>query len=102
MGAQGVKNQRNHRGVSSGKKPLLKEEQILKLKKSLESRPSEGGIWTGQKVARRLKTETGIEKIGNQRGWDYLKKSRYSCQNPIPKHRNRNPLAQEKFIQNLP
>lgn len=102
-GEEGVKNQRNkERQPIGGKKALLKEEQVLKLKKALESRPSDGGIWTGPKVARWIEKETGVEKVWNQRGWDYLKKSRYSCQSPRPKHRKGNPVEQEEFIQNLP
>ena len=70
-GEEGVKNQRNkERQQIGGKKALLKEEQILKLKKALESRPSDGGIWTGPKVARWIEKETGVEKVWNQRGWD--------------------------------
>lgn len=38
----------------------------------------------------------------NQRGWDYLKKSRYSCQKPSPKHKKGDPVEQEKLKQNLP
>ena len=38
----------------------------------------------------------------NQRGWDYLKKSRYSCQKPRAKHKKGDPVEQEKFQQNLP
>ena len=38
----------------------------------------------------------------NQRGWDYLKKSRYSCQKPRLKHKKGDPVEQEKFKENLP
>ena len=41
---------------------------------AIELKPSDGGIWTGVKVARWIEQETGIEKVWNQRGWDYLKK----------------------------
>jgi len=77
-----------------GKEPWLKEEQFQKFKEELKERPADGGIWTGPKVARCIEKETGREKVGNQRGWDYLKKSRYSCQKPRPKHKNGDPVEQ--------
>ncbi|NCS26814.1 MAG: winged helix-turn-helix domain-containing protein, partial [Microcystis aeruginosa BS13-02] len=73
-----------------------------KLKEELKERPADGGIWTGPKVARWIEKETGREKVWNQRGWDYLKKSRYSCQKPRAKHKKGDPVEQEKFKQNLP
>lgn len=104
LGAKALKNghkkQRKKRG---GRKPLLNQQQIEKLKQELESSPSpEDGIWTGPKVARWLEKETGREKIGNQRGWDYLKKCRYSWQSPRPEHRKGDKLEQEIFKANLP
>lgn len=63
---------------TGGKVALLSLEQLEKLTQALELKPSDGGIWTGVKVARWIEKETGIEKVWNQRGWDYLKKSRYS------------------------
>ena len=65
-------------------------------------RPADGGIWTGTKVARWIEKENGVEKVWNQRGWDYLKKLKYSCQRPRPKHRKGNPLEQAEFIRTLP
>ncbi len=73
LGSEGVKNCRKkpkqHR---AGRKALLTEAQLSKLPEKLESNPSDGGIWTGQKVARWIEQETGREKVWNQRGWDYL------------------------------
>jgi molybdenum-dependent DNA-binding transcriptional regulator ModE len=103
LGEKGVTNFKNkQRKQSGGKKPLLSIEQLEKLEKELESRPSDGGIWTGTKVARWIEKETRITKVWNQRGWDYLKKFRYSCQSPRPRHKKGNKLEQEQFIQNLP
>ncbi len=103
LGEQGVKNLKAiGRQQTRGKKPLLTLENIEKLQKELESRPSDGGIWTGPKVARWIEKETGVEKVWNQRGWDYLKKFRYSWQSPRPKHQKGNKLEQEEFIKSLP
>ena len=57
-----------------GKAALLSEEQLQKLAQAWESKPSDGGIWTGVKVARWIEKETGQIGIWNQREWDYLKK----------------------------
>lgn len=102
-GEQGVKNfKRIAKQRLRGKKPLLGTAEIEKLKTELKSRPSDGGIWTGPKVARWIERETGIEKVWNQRGWDYLKKCRYSWQSPRPKHRKGASQEQEQFIAHLP
>ncbi len=45
---------------------------------------------------------TEIEKVWNQRGWDYLKKSKYSWHKPRPKHKKGDLIAQENFPKNLP
>ncbi len=103
LGEKGVKNLKNkQRKQAGGKKPLLTEEQVQKLSKELESRPSDGGIWTGVKVARWIEKETGRKKVWNQRGWDYLKKFKYSWQSPRPSHKKGDKLEQEIFKANLP
>lgn len=104
LGAKALKNgHKNPKKRSRGKKPLLTKKQIEKLKQELESLPSpEDGIWTGPKVARWIEKETGREKVWNQRGWDYLKKCRYSWQSPRPSHKKGDKLEQEIFKANLP
>lgn len=103
LGKEGVKNQKNkHRQQSGGKKALLTPEQLQKLSQELELRPPDDGIWTGTKVARWIEKETGIKKVWNQRGWDYLKKLSYSWQSPRPQHRKGDKLEQEIFKANLP
>ncbi|PPT07078.1 Mobile element protein [Geitlerinema sp. FC II] len=73
-----------------------------KLKEALKGKPSDGGQWTGPKVARWIEKETGREKVWNQRGWDYLKKCDYSWQRPRPKHKKGNKEEQEQFNKDLP
>lgn len=85
-----------------GKASLLSDQQFQKLTQALDSRPSDGGIWTGVKVARWIEKETGKRKVWNQRGWDYLKKSRYSWQRPRRRHSKGDLQAQNLFKQNLP
>ncbi len=103
LGEKGVKNLKNkQRKQAGGKKPLLTEEQVQKLSQQLESRPSDGGIWTGVKVARWIEKETGRKKVWNQRGWDYLKKFNHEWQSPRPSHKKGDKLEQEIFKANLP
>ena len=88
LGVEGVKNRRKETQTPlTGKTPLLSEQQLSKLVTALRSRPEDGGISTGPKVARWLEKEIARKKVGNQRGWDYLKKCKYSWQKPRPKHR---------------
>ena len=46
--------------------------------------------------------QSGVAKVWNQRGWDYLKKLNYSWQSPRAKHHKADKLAQVAFKQNLP
>lgn len=103
LGAEGVKNPKNkRRKQSGGRKSLLTKKQFEKLKQELESQSDDGGVWTGTKVARWIEKETGREKVGNQRGWDQLKKLRYSWQTPRPEPGKGDKLEQEIFKANFP
>jgi transposase len=102
-GEKGVKNLRkNQRKSEGGRRKLLNNLQLEKLASDLESPPPDEGIWTGPKVARWIEKETSLEKVWNQRGWDYLKKQKYSWQSPRPKHKKGDELAQKEFKTNLP
>lgn len=103
-------NEQGREGISNGLKQkrgarsdaLLSPEQQEKLKVALEEPPEDGGQWSGPKVARWIEKETGREKVWNQRGWDYLKKLRYSWQRPRPHHAKADAEAQEVFKETLP
>jgi transposase len=102
-GEAGIINQKNQTSNHPrGKKRLLNSQQIEKLKQQIEQTPPDGGIWTGTKVARWIEKETGRKKVWNQRGWDYLKKCRYSWQSPRQAHKKADLLEQEIFKANLP
>jgi transposase len=103
FGIAGVKNQKNKTSNHlRGKKRLLSTQQLQKLRKQIEQKSPDGGIWTGTKVARWIEQETGKEKVWNQRGWDYLKKCNYSWQSPRPENKKGDKLEQEIFKANLP
>ena len=102
-GEAGVKAKpRPREKYAGGKKALPSDKQLEKLAQAIESKPSDGGIWTGVKVARWIEQETGIEKVWNQRGWDDQKKCNYSWQRPRPSHRKADKTEQTEFKRNLP
>ena len=79
---------------------LLNSEQLQELRSSLKQQPEDKGIWTGPKVADWIAKRTGREKVWPQRGWDYLRKCRYSAQRPRPRHAKAEPEAQQEFKKN--
>lgn len=100
---EGVKNlKKKSQQHPRGKEPLLNKKQFQELTEQLKKRPPDGGVWTGPKVARWIENITGVEKVWNQRGWDYLKKLNYSWQKPRPKHKKGDLIEQENFKTNLP
>ena len=50
--------------------------------------------------ARWIEQETRRKKVWPQRGWDYLKRLRYSPQRPLPKHYKRDKNEHEAFKKN--
>lgn len=110
--AQEIVKRYNHEGeksVANGQKKgkerpsnaLLDKNQLGELKETLKTPPEDGGLWSGPKVARWIERKTGRKKVWNQRGWDYLKKCRYSQQMPRRKHRKGDPIKQAVFKYNL-
>lgn len=100
-GEEAIKNKPRVRKKKSGK-ALLNEEQLSELRESLKHPPVDQGIWTGPKVAHWLAEKIGREKVWPQRGWDYLKKFRYSLKVPRPRHQKGNKEQQEEFKRQLP
>ena len=99
LGAAGITN-----GYKKGKNrpshALLNSQQLEKLRNSLKDAPPDKGLWTGRKVAQWIASEIGREKVWPQRGWDYLKKCRYSLQRPRPRHKKGDLVEQEEFKKN--
>jgi transposase len=75
----------DRRRGNAGARPLLGAEDEAALRAALAAPPSDGGPWTGPKVAAWMATRLGRE-VWPQRGWDYLKKLGYSAQRPRPRH----------------
>lgn len=99
LGEVAIANRRRQRTVPPSH-ALLNSEQLQELRSSLKQQPEDKGIWTGPKVADWIAKKTGREKVWPQRGWDYLKKCRYSAQRPRPRHAKADPEAQQEFKKN--
>jgi transposase len=83
--ADGPKGLGDRRHANAGAKPLLGAEDEAALRAALAGPPSDGGLWTGPKVAAWMAIRLG-RKVWPQRGWDYLRKLGYSAQVPRPRH----------------
>lgn len=77
QGAQSLAKRRRQTGKKAPN-ALLNEEQLAQLKQALRCAPADGGLWSGPKVARWIAQTTGKPSVHAQRGWDYLKRCRFS------------------------
>src|SRR5687768_14286038 len=75
-GASGLGDQRAR---NTGARPLLSQEDEAALRDALVEPPTDGGLWSGPKVAAWMARRLG-RKVWPQRGWDYLKKLEHSLQ----------------------
>lgn len=77
LGEEGVKNRQNkQRKQSGGKKPLLTEKQLQKLSQELDSRPADGGIWTGTLISSLDRERNRSQKSLESKGVGLSKKVR--------------------------
>ncbi len=74
--------------------PFIKKDNLLICDRSTDRRHGQ------KKVADWIAKKTGREKVWPQRGWDYLRKCRYSPQRPRPRHVKGDPIAQQEFKKN--
>jgi winged helix-turn-helix protein/Homeodomain-like domain-containing protein len=59
---------------------------LAALSERLREPPEDGGQWTGPKVARWMAARLGLATVHAQRGWEALKRLRWSIQAPRPRH----------------
>lgn len=95
-GADALRNRRKDPRPQQSRS-LLTPTQLSDLERQLQSPPEDGGVWSGPKVAQVMAEMTGVSKVWPQRGWDYLKRLKYSLQSPRPRHRKGDPEAQTAF-----
>src|SRR5215203_5210229 len=65
---------------------VLRPELLARLPERLATPPSDGGLWTGPKVAAWMAGERGRAAVLPQRGWEALKAINWSVQKPRPRH----------------
>jgi transposase len=76
---------RRHGNPGAKERALLDEEGQAQLRQALlEGSPPGGGMWSGAKVARWIAQRNGLEKVHDQRGFEYLRKVGHSPQVPRP------------------
>ncbi|MGH3145860.1 MAG: helix-turn-helix domain-containing protein [Rubrobacter sp.] len=82
-GVEGL-GDRRHANPGARERALLDEEGQAELREALLGPPPGGGMWSGPKVARWIAQRNALEKVHVQRGFEYLRKIRYSPQVPRP------------------
>src|SRR5215203_1112628 len=78
---------RPHSNPGAKEGALLDEDGEAELLEALQGAPPAsvgGGSWSGPKVARWIAHRNGLEKVHAQRGFEYLRRARYSPQVPRP------------------
>lgn len=88
---------RRHSNPGAKERALLDEAAEEELLEALQGPPPGGGMWSGPKVARWIAQRNGLEKVHVQRGFEYLKKIRYSPQLPRPENASADASEQEAF-----
>jgi transposase len=96
---RGVKGlgDRRHQNLGAKERALLDEAGEAELLKALTEPPPGGGMWSGPKVARWIAQRNGLEEVHVQRGFEYLRKVRYSPQVPRPQNASAHASEQEAF-----
>ena len=89
----GDQRRRNGRAAS-----VLTAAVLAALAERLRAPPDDGGRWTGPKVALWMARHLGVERVHPQRGWEALKRVRWSIQTPRPRHpRSATPEQRAEF-----
>lgn len=86
----------DRRRAAPGQPPLVSPAIREELRERLATPPPDGGLWTSPKVAVWLTERVG-RPISPQRAWETLQKIGWSLQQPRPRARAADPLAQDAF-----
>lgn len=95
-GVEGL-GDRRHSNPGAKERALLDEAGEAELVEALQGPPPGGGMWSGPKVARWIADRNALEKVHVQRGFEYLRKLRYSPQLPRPQNASSDSSEQEAF-----
>jgi transposase len=93
-GGPGALGDRRH--ANPGAAPLLSAEQQEELRTALAGPAPDGGLWTCRKVAAWIAARVG-RPVGEQRGWEYLRRLGMTLQRPRPRETRADPDAREAF-----
>jgi transposase len=100
QGPSALGDRRRH---NRGGKALLSDEDLDALRVRLQRPPDDGGLWTGPKVAIWMAARLGLAHVHAPRGWEVLKKLRWSVQVPRPKNpKAATPEEEEAFKKSSP
>lgn len=89
---------RRHHNPGATDRALLDEDLQGELAQALRLSPPDGGMWNSRKVGEWIEQKTGKALTSKkQRGWEYLKKLRYSPKVPRPHHASADKSEQEAF-----
>lgn len=94
--ADGPAGVRDRRATNPGLPPLLSAEDRIALQEALASPPTDGGLWTGPRVAVWMSGRLG-RPIHAQRGWEAMRAVGFTPQRPCPTAIQADPEAQEAF-----
>ena len=81
QGSDALGDQRRHNGRAGS---VLTAAVLDALAERLRTPPEDGGRWTGAKVATWMAAQLGLAKVHPQRGWEALKRIRWSVQAAAP------------------
>jgi transposase len=86
----------DRRRANPGGEALLDAAGCEALRAALGGGAPDGGVWSGPKVARWMGERLG-RRVHARRGWDYLRRLRYSPHMPRPAHAEADPEEQARF-----
>ena len=86
----------DRRRANPGAPPLLDPARQAALRAALAGPAPDGGLWTGRKVAAWMARELG-RPVGEQRGWEWLRRLGFTPQRPRPRQARADPAAQAAF-----
>jgi transposase len=98
-GVEGL-GDRRHTNPGAKQRALLDEAGEAELVEALQGPPPAsvgGGMWSGPKVARWIARRNGLQSVHAQRGFEYLRKVRYSPQVPRPSNARAKDSEKEAF-----
>jgi transposase len=86
----------DRRRGNPGAAPLLDADQQERLQEALAGPAPGGGLWTSRSVAAWMSQMLG-RPVGEQRGWEWMRRLGFTPQRPRPRETRADPAAQDVF-----